>query len=476
MNTTDPVIARGSIAFVKKGIDPSTISRLRRRLTLVSTPYKDQEPQTVRGFEETPTELFIPRHFATETYWPQVTKWEWTVPSIGVHLQSKMQLDPGRGQVQAVQALESHLRDRSGGILIAPTGQGKTLIGLSTAQRFKTPIGVMIYAAHMIDNWVEHAVNHFGLRPQDIGFVQEDRCDLGRPLTIMSVQSLLARRYPDALYNQIGFLIADEVHRYGASQWSRVFGAFPGRYRLGMSADPVRTDGLDQAVFWTFGDTAYRLRKKADAERATVCFYRYPAHYSERSYTAFKRDEDNHWVAGDPDNMKYDRILMGDGQRNAWVVDQVLSARSKGRSILVFSKRRQHCQALHDTFVKLIESSSEPVVKNTKAVLMLGGATTKKQRAAQSAALKADVMFATYGYAKDAMNAIQLDTLVFATPPGNPLQPIGRLRDIPTEGKKSLLVVDIYEPNDYSTKRMSYRESLYQSLKHPIKWFGRDVR
>lgn len=384
-----------------------------------------------------------------------------------------MVLDPSRGQIAAVNAIESHIRASNGGILIAPTGTGKTLIALETARHFKTPIGVLIYAGHMVENWVRHCEEHFGLSKDEIGLVQEDRCDIGKPVTLMSVQSLLSRRYPDALYESLGFLIADEVHRYGAAQWHKTLALFPARYRLGMSADPDRSDGLEDIVYWTFGSTAYRLHRKTRT-KATVCIYRYPALYSERRYCDFARGLDGNWEQSDPNPMKYDKLLMSDTQRNKWIVEQIVEARRKGRCILVFSKRRPHCQALYEMFRHEVEN--DQALKGTNAALLLGGATTKKAKKANIEALTADVMFSTYAYAKDAMDAIQLDTLLFATPPGNPLQPIGRLRDINAHEKQPMLVIDIYEPNPYSEERLDRRESLYRSLGHPIRRFGRDSR
>jgi len=471
--TTDEITVRGSILVPKAMLSDAERMHLCRLLTLQTKPYKNFAATTVRVYEETAHYFSVPRHFMTEKYWPNA-RFEWVEPRLYQQFKSRMQLDHSRGQVAAVDAVEQHIRANHGGILVAGTGVGKTIMSLETARRFNTPVGVLIYAGHMIENWVRHAIEHYGLSKDEIGFVQEDRCDLGKPITLMSVQSLLSRRYPDSLYESIGFLIADEVHRYGAAQWHKTLAAFPARYRLGMSADPSRPDGLEEIVRWTFGSTAYRLHRKTKV-KASVCVYRYPAVYNERRYCDFAKDENTgEWVQTDPNPMKYDKLLMGDTQRNKWIVEQVVAARRKGRCILVFSKRRPHCQALHEMFQH--EVDHDPTLKGTRAALLLGGATTKKAKKANADALHVDVMFSTYGYAKDAMDAVQLDTLFFATPPGNPLQPIGRLRDINADEKQPLLVVDIYEPNPYSEERLDRRESLYRSLGHPIRRFGRDTR
>lgn len=470
---TAVIAVRGSLLLPKEAFSVEELGFLRRRLTLETKPYKNFAPATVLAYEETPTLLSVPRHFMPERFSTQVGRFDWITPSLARVFSARMVLDQSRGQVTAVDSVERHLRENSGGILIAPTGTGKTLMALEIARRFNTTVGVLIYAGHMIENWVRHAAEHYGLSKDEVGFVQEDKCDLGKPLVLMSVQSLLSRRYPDALYESIGFLIADEVHRYGAAQWHKTVSLFPARYRLGMSADPKRADGLEEIVRWTFGNAAYKLNRKVKT-KATVCVYRYPAIYNERRYCDFVREPSGEWVQSDPNPMKYDKLLMSDTQRNKWIVEQVVAARRKGRCILVFSKRRPHCQALHEMFQH--EVDHDPTLKGTRAALLLGGATTKKAKKANADALHVDVMFSTYGYAKDAMDAVQLDTLFFATPPGNPLQPIGRLRDINADEKQPLLVVDIHEPNPYSEERLDRRESLYRSLGHPIRHFGRDTR
>lgn len=471
--TLSEAVVRGSLVLPKAMLQEHELHRIRAQLTVTSRAYKDFPATTVRAYEEDRLTFHLPRHFQTEALWPKVGQWNWVAPTLYHDLKQRMVLDATRGQPAAADAMERHLRSASGGILIAPTGTGKTLISMEIARRFKTPIGVLVYAEHMVDNWVRHAEEHLGLHIEDVGFVREDQCDLGKPLTIMSVQSLLARRYPTDLYEQIGFLIADEVHRFGAAQWHKTVALFPARYRLGMSADPERKDGLEEIVYWTFGRAAYRLHRKVKA-KATVCVFRYPATYTDRSYCTFVRDTDGRWVPSDPDPLRYDKLLASDTKRNQWITQQVVEARLKGRAILVFAKLRHHCETLYQMFDA--EKQADQRLKGTNAALLLGGPVTKKGKQQRSNALKADVMFATYGYAKDAMDAVQLDTLVFASPPGNPLQPIGRLRDINADEKKPMLVIDVYEPNDYSEHRLDRRESLYRSLGHPIRRFGKETR
>lgn len=345
-----------------------------------------------------------------------------------------------------------------------------TLMALEIARRFETPIAVFIYVHHMLDNWVTHIKQHLGIPESDIGFVQGERCDLGKPITLISVQSVISKRYPDALYEQFGILVIDECHRYGAAIWHQALGQFPARYRLAVSADPSRPDGLDQIVRWSFGSVGHRIRRKQSVDKALVCVCEFPSVYNEWAYHDIFYEHGERQL-GDPNALRYDKLLAKDTKRNTWLIKQVVDARAKNRSILVFAKLRAHVESLHESFETAwaAYSASNPDAPLTTSALMLGGAVSKKAKAAAQLALKADVLFTTYGYAKDAMNATQLDTLFFASPAGNPLQPIGRLRDVAVPGKQELLVIDPWEPNDYASGRMERRVSIYRKLGHPVK-------
>jgi hypothetical protein len=71
--------------------------------------------------------------------------------------------------------------------------------------------------------------------------------------------------------------------------------------------------------------------------------------------------------------------------------------------------------------------------------------------------------------AREALNIPKLDTMFFGTPPGNALQPIGRLRE-KSEGhdRKPLLIIDCYESTDYSVRKFRRRSGQYDTLGLPV--------
>lgn len=471
----DPAVyrLRGYLGILGSKIRPEVQLDLQEKLTLQKKEWQTDETTEVRAYHKRDDYFWIPRFYfenaiTRRTLGNHDIQFEWT-EGVPQSLPLNVVLDPVRGQPAAVDNMERHLRTYSGGILVAPTGCGKTILGFSIAQRFRTSIGVLVYNSHMVKNWVDTAAWLFGLQKDQIGLVQGDQCDLGRPVTIMMVQSLLERKYPDELYEQFGIIVADEVNRFGAPQWNEVMRLFTARYRLGMSADPTRDDGLDQLVQWHFGQIGHRVVMATPKPDVVQILFK--RRYDPRKYTdAWKRTP-----SGDPmiNPMKYDKLLHGDVARNNFIADELIKMREKGRRILIFSRFKAHLRLLKEMFEQRLEpldclagalDSTQPIeyvkIRDTKITLLVGGLKDEKLDDAMSG----DMIFTTFAFARDALNIPHIDTLVFATPPGKPLQPIGRLRDKGPADRRSLLAIDPYEEGDYPERKAQRRADVYEQL------------
>lgn len=424
-------------------------------LTRQPRVFNEDNPVDPIGFyEDTDEYLWVPRFYNHESFLRDDYAIEdYTTRGMVCDLKPLMHPREERGQVEAVDNMVTHLHDHKGGVLVAYTGCGKTIMGYLIAAKFKCAIGVMVYNSHMMKNWVDNAVAVFGLEEDDIGIVQGDRCDLGKPVTIMMVQSLYSRTYPDELYQQIGFILADEVNRYGAPVWQSVLMLFTARYRMGMSADPNRSDGLEDVVYWNFGEIGHTIPEVEKKAKPKILMVLYKITYALRKYITPYGSR-----RGEPDPMKYRKVIAEDLGRNAVIVAEILKAVKAKRKILVFSAFRFHCEDLKAALPPELNSS-----------LLIGGVKDI------DTAMSADIIFSTYSYARDAINLPHIDTLFFATPPGNPLQPVGRLRDV-GPSKQPLVVVDFYENTPYSMDRANRRCQWYDERDLEIEEFTRNKR
>jgi hypothetical protein len=480
--STEPNIYRlkGYLGILSKKLKVSVQLDMQERLTLYMKAWGEAPATEVQAFFKKDGYFWIPRFFFAEAISKRKMgqhdiQFEWTAGS-PTNLPFNAVLDPKRGQPKAVDRVVAQLKERSGGILVAPTGCGKTILGYAIGHRLNTTIGVLVYNKQMVKNWIETAEWLFGLSRDEIGIVQGDQCDLGKPVTIMMVQSLLSSKpYPAELYDQFGVIVADEVNRFGAPQWNEVMQLFSARYRVGMSADPTRDDGLDQLVQWHFGPIAHKVFMKRPTPDVVQVLFNRTYHISSYS---------NRWrktPSGDPmpDSLKYDKLLAEDEQRNQFLVNELVKMRAVGRRILIFSRLKDHLKTLKQMFEDRIGGVLDAIVAatsgeedevnyldpdNTSVTLLVGGLKT----AQLDAAMIGDVIFCTYAFGRDAMNIPHIDTLVLGTPPGKVLQPLGRLRDKGPADRRPLLCLDPYENVPYSMRKASRREQTYIGLKSKV--------
>jgi len=455
------IILAADLGIPKERLTFNEEMQLKFLLTAVSKPFKNEPPTVVKAFEEKDNYFWIPRQFGLARYTPEEDRRSIGIPQ---NLEFKATLDPKRDQPRAVSEMVPYLERYGDGFLLAGTGTGKTLLSYAIASHFKTSIGVFLYAGHMFDNWIQQADLAFGLKPDDIGIVQKDRCDIGKPITLMSTQSFLHRTYSKEFYESIGFICLDEANHYGAEKWSTILRQFPAKYRLAITADKTRIDGLEKVVSWYLGDTGYEIIKKNN--KLNIIGVMVSGNYPENSYKDWYKSEQNGRFYGD--SLKYDKKLSKDSDRNKIIVDEIIKARRTGRRILVFSRLKDHLKCLHELTTESL-SKVEPNYPSTKIDYLIGG----MKDAQREEALKADIKFATYSYCRDALNDTSNDTLFFATPAGNPLQPAGRLRDKGPQDRRPLMILDFYETNEYSLRKWKNRNQTYESLEHNVKTIKR---
>lgn len=346
---------------------------------------------------------------------------------LGMRIGSRDRLfSPREGQEEAVASLVEQMRDGSSGNFIAPCASGKTIIGAEVALRWGRRTAVLVHKRFLARQW-EKA---FGILAPDakIGWVKQNRCEYeDKDVILVMCQSLTSptREYPSEMFDSVGLVICDEVHRYGAKVWQGALKKFPARRRLGLTATFRRRDGLLRVIEDHLGGILRRMEVKTLPVR--VHFVKISTKMAAKEYT-------NRWD-GSFNRSRMVNLLASNEKRTDAIVRMVVKAADSGRKIVILSERLHHLDDMADGIKKSAVSASD-------IGFFVGGKSDDEL----DEAAERQVIFATYQMAKEGLDIPAVDTLILATPVADVEQSVGRIVR-PMAGKREPVVVDFLDEN-----------------------------
>ncbi len=179
------------------------------------------------------------------------------------HLSSRLQLRRYQRE-----ALDTWLRTKTG-VLVLPTGAGKTVIGLKAIEELNVPTLVVAPTLELVRQWKTELEATFGLQ---IG-TYSGKEHVMEPVTVSTYDTAYLRA--EELGNRFMFIIFDEVHHLPSPGYASIAEMFIAPYRLGLTATYEREDGLHEELNRLVGGKVYEielnhLRGKHLAEYKTV--------------------------------------------------------------------------------------------------------------------------------------------------------------------------------------------------------------
>lgn len=424
--------SRGVI--VAKHVDNATIiKRIRKELTVTPLSPNDPFPKKIRMFIETPTSFVVPQYWAhahdagdairIRDTRPDVPKWKHEF--VG-ELRTELH------QFEAVSAVLKSIRTTGGAILNLHVGSGKTTCALYIAATLGLKTGILVHKQFLADQFTERISQH--LPGATVSTVRGDECDTSGDFVLLSIQTLMSRKYPPSTFENIGFLIVDECHHIVSSVFSTViFGGLSTRYTLGLSATISRKDGLGHVIPWFLGPVAY-TRSHTDRRDVTVRI----VNFKDPSYTEPPKLNRR----GDICYASLISQIVDVPARNGVLVDEITRLVDVGRRVLVLSHRRGHADILAKT----------ARAKGIDAATYLGG---------DKEAPEALVTCATYALASEGYDDPRLTALVLATPSSDVTQACGRVMRGSGTGAIIVDVVDHYSVlyPQFVKRRKQYRDA-----------------
>lgn len=270
-----------------------------------------------------------------------------------------------------------------------PTGKGKSILGLYIASQLSCKTLIVVHKDDLVDGWKKDIALAFDGKVH-AGLIKAKSREVGHFLTIATVQTLnrLSSRELEELYSTFGLVIQDEMHHCPASSYS-VVANFRSRYRLGLTATPERSDGLDHIMNLYYGRLCYKYESKKEDEEdkdilpVKVIKQKSPVYFNPLFQNVGTDDHPKYALvdlyAPADVKMKYNYVRLSDipyAHRptiNHQVIDSfvvneesykemvchdIINEYAKGHSCIVFLTQKEHCRAYYD-YLKMYVAESD---------------------------------------------------------------------------------------------------------------------
>lgn len=339
-------------------------------------------------------------------------------------------------------ALAPWWRGARNGVVEAPCGSGKTAVGLVAVAYCPTPAVVLVHTKDLLRQWVE--------RGEAVGLPMTAISDGAGPVegrVVVATMQTVSQWEDDARAvwgRGFGLVVVDEAHHAPCVTMGVCLADLPGRWRIGLTATPTRSDGLTPWMFAHLGATVAVVDRKmlVGANQVLV--------------PTVSRLSSGWTSPPDVDFVEMVSAACDDEKRTERVVGLAASRARAGRRVMVLTERKSHASVL----AGLLTDASV-------ATALVHGEVSAKQRESRLAAVDggdARVLVATQ-VADEGLDIVGLDTLILAAPQRNAArleQRVGRICR-PMEGKPHPEVFDIVDDGE-AGRMWASRRRVYAKL------------
>jgi superfamily II DNA or RNA helicase len=353
----------------------------------------------------------------------------------------------------------TQLINHENGVLVAPTGSGKTVMACKIIAARNVPTLILVHRKQLVLQWMDHLIKFLSVEKQDIGIIAGIDLKPNGLIDIAMLQTLSKKEDLAELVNKYEFIVVDECHHIPAFSFESVLNKFPARYFLGLTATPFRKDGHQPIIYMQCGPIRSELKEKM-------------AHKINRRVivreTTFSMPEE--YGAQPPIHEIWDR-LVNDKKRLEQIAQDVIQSIKANRFPLILSERKDHLFLLSETIKGMLDNT------DIKGFLLIGEMSKKKRKEIFSGIKEAQkgnrsvYILSTGSLIGEGFDLPSLDTLFLAMPisfKGRVIQYAGRLhRDSPNKSD-----VMIY---DYMDITLGLTNSMFKKRVQAYKKMGYDI-
>ena len=461
--------------------DPELVIYLKSLLTTLNPEYVEAKtfgrwtgniPQYIKQYTESDGELTLPRGQLEHLLMDLGRDWEINDQRVApesekIWPEGNIILRPDDQEI-AVQELLSH----HNGMLSAPAGSGKTVMGLEAARRLGLMTLWLTHRIELLGQVIEETVDLLEIPEDSIGLIHGKKWSIGEQLTIGMIPTL-AKRDLSGLRDLFGTIFIDEAHRVPSKTFLRVVNSFAAKHIYGVTATAYRRDRLEPVMFNTIGPVVARIEH-------------FDLFEEEHLMIPTIRCRQTGWNPSESRTMEYPdfmEAMVHDVNRNQLIVNDILAECKPGNSIIVLVTRTKHAEILTNMLQARgarcefvvgaidVDEEFEGGKKKKKAIPK----EVRKQIVTDFKEEKIQVLVATYDLLSEGFNYPPLNRLFMAAPikwKGKVVQSLGRIQRT-AKDKDSAIAYDYIDGSIamFANQAESRMYSVYTKMGMPVENF-----
>lgn len=223
------------------------------------------------------------------------------------------------------------------GVIVAPPGSGKTMMGLELIARHKKPALVLVHRKQILDQWVERIQTCLNIPNTKIGKFSSTKKSAGNLITVGLLQSFArVKDYKDLRYT-FGTIIVDECHHIPAKTFRGVISSLNPEFLYGLTATPRRKHNDEQLIYIYIGDIIASLEENSDILQPKRKKFDVITHETDLNIPFNWQTDHFDLIA---------KVISYDTSRNELIVRDILEQVGLQRKTLVLSERKEHLKIL----------------------------------------------------------------------------------------------------------------------------------
>ncbi|OGN28188.1 MAG: hypothetical protein A3A33_02425 [Candidatus Yanofskybacteria bacterium RIFCSPLOWO2_01_FULL_49_25] len=333
------------------------------------------------------------------------------------------------------------------GVIVAPSGSGKTIIGLELIARRKLPALILVHRKQLLDQWIERIQQFLDIPKKHIGQFSGTKKKTGKHITVGLLQSLARKKDLSELQNQFGIIIVDECHHIPASTFREVVAQLNSKYLYGLTATPKRKNNDEKLIYAYIGDIIAELKETTAQPSGPPLPPRIIIQETNLAIP-FKFKTDQFELLA--------KIVCFDTARNQMIVQNIINQASDNKKVLVLSERKEHLEILN----LYLKGKCETIVISGD-----DSAPKRKSKLKQIETGHYQAILSTGQFFGEGLDVRGMTCLILAFPfsfEGKLIQYIGRLRD---SGAQKTIIDYRDRKIPFLERQFKQRERYYEKLK-----------